>query len=133
MANPTCSQTVFQTTGGAYALEVISPKQRTALRIYAQILELAAIGGTDYSGASGYKQLQQDAATLAIGMTQEARDSARIAIAFNNATAAGASVPATLDLKLAQLGALVIWDPQAVDQALLLLQCKLGVHKAYVQ
>jgi hypothetical protein len=133
MANPTCSQDQFQTVGGAYAGSVISPAQRKALRIYAMILQLQALGGTDYRTASGYSTLQQDAATLAIGMTQDARDAARVAIDFANATAAGASVPATLDLQLAALGALVVWDAQAADQALLLLKCKLGVNKAFPQ
>jgi hypothetical protein len=133
MSAPVCTQDQFQTVGGAYALSVINPAQRKALQIYAMILQLNAIAGTDYRGDAGYKTLQQDAATAAIGMTQEQRDAARIAIDFANAAAAGASVPATLDGKLAVLGALVVWDPQAMDQALLLLKCKLGFSKTYPQ
>jgi hypothetical protein len=133
MANPVCTSTSFKITGGAYSGRVIDPRQRTALRVYARILQLLAIGGTDYTLDAGYNQLVQDAATICAGMTQEARDDARVAIDFANATTAGASVPATLDLQLAALGQLVALDPKALDECMLLLSCKLGVSKAYVQ
>lgn len=133
MAAPVCTTTSFQVTGGAYSGRVLDPRQVKALRVYARILQLTAIAGTDYTGDTGFNQLVQDAATLCAGMTPESREDARVAIDFANAATAGASVPATLDLKLAALGQLVALDPKALDECMLLLLCKLGVSKAYPQ
>lgn len=132
MANPTCSATTLVTNAADFTGAVLNPKQKKALLLYAKALELAAMGGTDYTAALATTMLS-DAAALEIGLSQDERDAARINLAFVNATAAGASVPASLQTKLLNLGLLVDADDQLLDQADVLLTCKLGVHKAYPQ
>lgn len=100
--------------------------------IYAKALELAALGGTNYL-SSLTTTLLSDAATLACGMGEENRRASKIHLAFVAAAAAGASVPATMNLKQAQINCLVEVDQKALDEADLLLTCKLGVHKSYPQ
>lgn len=77
--------------------------------------------------------LLSDAAVLANGYEKSDRDAALVQIALNRATAAGASVPSKLNAKIAAVQCLVNADEKALDEALLLLECKLGVHKAYPQ
>jgi hypothetical protein len=102
------------------------------LNLYAKILELDAIGGTDYTTALT-TTLLTDAASVICGMTPEQRLAARINLAFTNATAAGAEVPSTMKLKLEAISCLVNVDDETLDKADLLVTCKLGVHKAYTQ
>lgn len=133
MANPTCNATTLVTDAAAYRLDSdLNPKQQKCLEIYAKVLELAAIGGTDYTAALA-TTLLQDAATLEIGFSPDEIRAAQIAVAFANAAAAGATVPASINTKLANLGLLVQADDLLLDKALTLLKCKLGVHKAYPQ
>lgn len=61
---------------------------------------------------------------------------AKINLAFINAAAAGATVPATLSAKIdvvACLDDLAQNDPQLTDLVDLLLTCKLGPHVPYIQ
>lgn len=134
MANPTCDKTNLITNAAPYMQGAgIDDKRQMVLLIYAMLLELAAIGGTDYTVAGGREQMMQDAATLEIGETNDELDAGLISIAFNRATAAGASVPATLTLKLAAVPRLPCNDDMLLKKAFILLTCKLGVHKAYPQ
>jgi len=134
MANPTCSSTVLVTNAAPFMAGAgIDNKRQMVLLIYAMLLELAAIGGTDYSGVGGREQMMQDAATLEIGETNDELDAGLISLAFTRATAAGASVPATLALKLAAVPRLPCNDDMLLKKAFVLLTCKLGVHKAYPQ
>jgi len=130
MSNPVCAQSNILTqcyiTPGA-----INPKQQKALKIYANLLQLAAIGGKNYTGRFGL--LLSDAATLGCGMLQPDRDSSRVHIAFLQAAAAGAVVPVGINAKQAQINCMVAWNDQQMDEVDLLLQCALGVHKAYPQ
>lgn len=131
MANPIC--TISSLTNNCYLVPTtISPKQEKALKILAKVLELAAIGGTNYS-ASMTTTLLSDAAALTCGMELADRDAARVHLAFVQAMAAGASVPAGISGKQALINCLVQADDDALDEADLLLTCKLGVHKAYPQ
>lgn len=132
MANPTCSSTTLVTDAASYTGAVLNPKQRKALLLYAMVLELNAIGGTDYTAALD-STLLSDAATLTLGMTDDQREAARISLALVNAEAAGATVPSSLQSKLEALGGLINADDRALDEALTLLTCRLGVHKAYPQ
>jgi len=122
---PTCSQATI--LNSCYLSPgAITPKQQKALKIYANMLELAIIGGTDYVGR--LPLIVQDANALCCGMLDADRDAARIQIAFNQAAAAGANVPATLNAKQAQINCIVEWDDKQMDEVDLLLTCALGQH-----
>ena len=130
MANPVCSQAnllapCFLSPGP------ITPQQQKAFYLYALALELAAIGGTDYIGRLAL--MASDAAALTCGMGEEDRNAARVQQAFTSAAAAGASVPATMNLKMAQISCLVELNQEELDEIDLMLTCKLGRAKAYPQ
>jgi hypothetical protein len=133
MANPTCSTTTLVTDAAPFRRDSeINPKQQKCLLIYAMALELNAIGGTNYTSSLA-TTLVSDAATLTIGMTRDELTAALINLGFVRATAAGASVPAPINTKLSNLGLLVQVDDLLLEKIFVLLTCKLGVHKAYVQ
>jgi len=131
MANPTCTAASLATT--CYLVPTtLDPKQAKALKVYAKVLQLAAIGGTDYTGRmTGL--LLSDAAALTCGMNQADRDAARIHLAFLQAQAAGASVPIGISAKQAFINCLVQVTDEELDEADLLLTCKLGRAKVYPQ
>lgn len=101
--------------------------------IYGMILELAAIGGTDYS--SDLPGLLSAAAQLTGSLGDDELLAGLISRQFANATAAGATVPDTLADKMSAIACLqnLPRSPLQLYQIYLLLFCKLGVHKAYVQ
>ena len=132
MANPTCSAATLNDNAACYRNGILNPAQQWALLVYGQVLELEAIGGTDYTEALK-TTLQID--TACPPMEDEAMLAALINIQFKNATAAGASVPDTINLKMAAAACLqyVPGGVERLKRIALLLTCKLGVHKAYVQ
>jgi hypothetical protein len=131
MSNPVCNNSTLNQP--CYkAGQAITAKQQKALKVYARVLELAAIGGTDYS-ATMSSTLLSDAAVLANGYEESDRDAALVGLAFTKATAAGASVPSTLNAKIAAANCLVSADERQLEEAILLLECKLGFHKSYPQ
>lgn len=131
MPNPTCNISTVLTS--CYVSPgAINPKQQKALLIYAKVLQLKAIGGTDYTGKLS-TLLLTDAATFSCGAEEEDLRAARIKIEFDKATALGAAVPPDIQLKQAQINCLMLADPAALDEADTLLTCKLGVPKAYPQ
>lgn len=135
MANPVCTAASLVTAATCYQRQSIQPHQQTALLLYAKVLELAAIGGTDYA-ATLTSTLLTDTVALVCAMTEDQRRAARVNIAFLNAATAGASVPETLAEKVAAIQCLVQKvedDPAFADMIDLFLTCALGVHKAYVQ
>jgi len=95
-------------------------------------LELAAIGGTDYT-SSMTTTLIDDATTLVGRMDPNQRRIAFLQIWRNNAVAAGASVPSTFNDLNEATGC--CFQSQNVDfNAIeMLLLCKLGRAKAYPQ
>jgi hypothetical protein len=131
MANPSCSKTSL-TTSCYRTPGSISEKQQKALIVYAKALQLAAIGGTNYLSILS-TMLFSDAATMLCGFDEADRDAARVHLEFVKAAAAGASVPATINLKQAQINCLVEADDKQLDEADVMLTCKLGVSKAYPQ
>lgn len=110
----------------------INPKQQKALLILAKVLQLKAIGGTDYTGKLT-TLLLTDANTFACGAGEEDLRAGRIKIEFDKAIALGAAVPATIQLKQALINCLVEADYKQLDEADTLLNCKLGVPKGYPQ
>lgn len=129
MANPTCSNTQFVDDATCYQKHILNAKQQKALLIYAKALELAAIGGTDYTDALS-TTLVEDAPCW---LTVDQKIAATINVAFVNAAGSGATVPADLDDKIAAIKCLLLVDPEKMDAILLWLTCQLGKHKAYVQ
>lgn len=132
MANPTCTTATNTTDAACYNGRILNPAQQWALLVYAKVLELAAIGGTDYTNALT-TTLLTDAACPPT--TEDAIMAANINVAFNNAAAAGATVPSTISLKLNAVRCLQ-YVPGGVEKLKridLLLNCKLGVSKAYPQ
>ena len=132
MANPTCNATTLITNGAPYKLGTIDPIRRKALRIYAMVLELDALGGTDYTTELTGDLLED---TKMPPTLPNEVDAAHVAIAFDRADTAGASVPATLNEKLAVVKGLihVPGGCERLDQIALYLECKLGVHKTFPQ
>lgn len=127
MPKPVCSQSKI--LGPCYLTPgAINPRQQKAYKIYANILELASIGGVDYTGR--FTLLLADAASLGCGMLEPDREAARVQIALNNATAAGASVPATLNALQAKANCIVEWNDQQLSEVEMLLECALGKHSA---
>lgn len=134
MSNPVCSATTLVTNASEYNQQFIDPKTARCLAIYAKVLELSAIGGTNYnSSALLVSDLAQDASSLFAFFTPDAIKAANIAINFQNATAAGATVPATLALKMEVINKLIQEPDSMLTWMDTLLNCKLGVHKAYPQ
>lgn len=133
MANPTCSnQTLIVDATPFREDSDINPRQQKCLLLYAMVLELAALGGTDYRNTMA-TTLVSDAASLELGFTVDEMEAALINLGFVRATAAGASVPASIQTKLLNLGNLINVDPLLLDKMFVLLTCRLGVHKAYPQ
>ena len=135
MANPTCTSTQVVDQAACYLQSAIQPSQQRALYLYARSLELKAIGGTDYTAALT-TILLTDAQALTCKLNDDQIMAAKINLAFINAAAAGASVPATLAEKVAVINCLndlVQQDDQLAKLVDLLLTCQLGIHKPYVQ
>lgn len=98
-------------------------QQYRAAAIYFKVLELQAVGGTDYR--STLTALIEDARELA-ELTPDQQRIAHLNIARNNAITAGADVPDNLsDLNALTACFCSDVDMDAID---LLLACRLGNH-----
>ncbi len=131
MANPTCTRDSLISGAACYREPVISKHDQDARLVYLKVLELQAIGGTDYRSA--VNTLFVDANTLSCGFQPGDFDGAAVVIAANNATAAGASVPSTRATLADAVKCFENFTDFQLKQAKLLLDCKLGVSKAYPQ
>lgn len=129
MAAPVC--TAAELEAPCLLVPPLAEKQQKTALIYAMALELAALGGTDYTAALS-TTLLSDAASLACGMDEPHRMAALVKIAFNNAESAGASIPGEIAVTEAA-SCLSEADTKALDEAYLLLSCLLGRHAAYPQ
>lgn len=132
MANPVCNTETLVTNAVCYRRKNIGdPIRQMALLVYGMALELAAIGGTDYTSELTGTLLE----AAACRYTKDERIAALIARQFANAEAAGATVPADIDDKVAAIACLehVPGGMDKLEQIYLLLFCALGVHKDYVQ
>lgn len=127
---PTCTTETLSAQSG-FGLASLNDTQFKAAMIYMKVLELAAIGGTDYR-ATMNGALIDDSIALVKQMTRDQRQISRLTIQRNNAVAAGASVPATPNALNEATGCCFQNYPD-LDAILLLLECQLGVHKAYPQ
>jgi hypothetical protein len=134
MARPSevaCTRETF--TADVGCLQNFSLHQRKVLFLYFNVLELAALGGTDYTGELGPGgELVLDAACDAtLDPTQ--KELALLLVNQNNASDAGATVPAT-NAALMEAIACLQNQPLAMVEAMTLhIQCLLGRHAAYPQ
>lgn len=132
MANPICTTTTLITDAACYQQYALDPFQQKALLVYARVLQLAAIGGTDYTSAMTTTLLTDSAC---MPRTPDRIRAAHLAIAFANATAAGATVPSTIQTKISAAKCLyhIPGGMTKLDRIDVLLHCKLGVRKNYPQ
>lgn len=130
MANPTCTRASLVEASPCLAGTSLSLHQQQAVRLWFMILELQALGGTDYRSTL-QSTLMQDAVTLADTMNPSQRRTALMTIYRNNAVAAGASPSSDPSALLASVACFTNFPD--LDQIELLLLCKLGTHKSYPQ
>jgi hypothetical protein len=123
---PTCTKSALAETNVVFGLDGLNEVQQKALMIYLNVLELAAVGGTDYSAAMT-TTLIADATALVSTMNPNQRRIALLNIAYNNAVAAGATVPTSIQELNAATGC-CFQNFSDLDAILILLACKLGKH-----
>lgn len=121
---PVC--TLDELVSGSTCFKCMDSHQRQALMVYLKVLQLAAIGGTDYTAQMGHGGLLNTDSAAFKTMTFEDRWLARLAILSNNAEAAGATIPATTPLLMDAFDCLLCFDQNALDRMDLLLTCELG-------
>jgi len=130
MANTNENTTAVWIEGGSdYTPQNCNPKMREALNIHAMALELAAIGGTDYS--TDFESLIAASDALNHYMNPAAIEAAEVSINYANATAAGASPPAAIGDKLEAAKALLHYDDERLKRAKLFLKGALGYHSSF--
>lgn len=116
---------------GCYKGARLSDHDQLVRRVYLDILQLQAIGGTDYRSAIA--TLAAAGNTLSCGFKPDDFQAAELVIAANNATAAGATLPATQPAFSEAVKCLENYTDYQLQQMLLLLYCQLGRGKAYPQ
>lgn len=131
MANPTCTRASLIAASACYNGTRLSAHDQLARRVYFDMLQLQAIGGTDYRSAIA--TLATAANTLSCGFQPDNFDAAELVIAGNNATAAGATLPATQSALAEAVKCLENYSDFQLEQMKLLLYCQLGRGKAYPQ
>lgn len=131
MSAPVCTRATLISGSACYRAPRLSTHDQTTRLVYFKMLELAAIGGTNYANA--VNTLFVDANNLSCGMQPDDFIAADIRIAENKAIAAGATIPATGDAIADAIKCLKKFDDFQLKQANLLLDCLLGVSKAYPQ
>lgn len=113
--------------------------QKLAFKIWYAANQLKAIGGTDYTAilakpaAAGGKSLLNDAIQQFARWDMNALDSAIVAIEYNNAVAAGASVSAVPNTVQSSVSRLEAVDENDLLKMYAELKCQLGRAKAYPQ
>ena len=130
MADPTCDRDTLIEDSACLMNSILPGLEQKAAQIYLMVLQLEAIGGTDYTDELR-GDLITDANTLAGKMSDAQRQAVSLAIWSANATAAGATVPA--DVNDWKSSIVELNHAEDLDAILLLLQCKLGVAKGYPQ
>lgn len=122
---PTCTTaSLFESNIGFS--KSLSPTQQKAAAIYLMALELAALGGTDYTSVMT-TTLVEDANSVFEKATPDQYALAALNIAYNNAVAAGATVPDTINEINAATGC-CFQGGSNLDAIYLFLMCQLGQH-----
>lgn len=119
----TCTKAAFEANCNLFPC--LSLKQQQAILMRLMILELAALGGPDYT--DDLASLNESVAAIR-GLSTEQQMGALIGIYTENATEAGASVGTTNQLLEQSVAYTGIQDD--LNQFLLFLTCQLGVHAA---
>jgi hypothetical protein len=131
VANPTCTRDEFVSKFACY--KNLDAQERQALKLYLNVLELAAIGGTDYTAELGPGgDLNADAIEFN-RMTSLELELSELVVAANNATSAGATVSSDIQELANAIKCLKNFDMRTLANMQLLVDCQLGVHKAYPQ
>lgn len=130
---PVCTRA--ELSEAAACFKNFSASERMSILIYFNALELAAIGGTNYSSQLGSGDLLDldSVCFMALENPAQVPPLPYLVIAYNNAVNAGAS-PASNNTTLAlaiKCNKNFTMDHKAAQQ--LLLTCQLGEHKAYPQ
>lgn len=134
MARPSadaCSRATFTEDVGC--LQNFNSNERKALFIYFAVLELAALGGEDYTGELGPDGALVEDSACNNTLDPYQKELAALLIAQNNASDAGATVPDTNSELAEAIACLKNQPPAMLDSMLLLVQCQLGRHAAYPQ
>jgi len=113
-----------------FRANVVNPHTQKTLLLYAKVIELRSIGGTDYTTA--LDQLAIDAQQLEVGGSVDERMAALINLAFVNA-GQGTTTYSALQSILGKIVALLPHSDDMLERMDLLVTCKLGVHKSYPQ
>ena len=132
MARPTadvCDIDTFASSGACY--KRFDKHQRHAIRVYLKVIELAALGGTDYTAELGPSGALNLAAAAYNTLTAEQREIALLTILEDNAISAG-SAEDTQDIE-DEIACLKNFGPDALARMELLLDCLLGRHAAIPQ
>lgn len=126
-----CTRETF--TDDSACLAVFPANQRKALGIYFMALELAALGGTDYTDQLGPDgELATDSVCLR-SLSPEQKEVAELLVQQGNASDAGATVPDTQAGLASAIACLQNQDAAMLDAMALNLMCQLGRHAAYPQ
>lgn len=126
-----CTRATF--TEDVACLKTFNSHQRRALMVYFMVLELAALGGEDYTAELGPAGTLADDSkcNLTLDPTQQAL--ALLLINQNNATDAGATVPSTKSDLAAAIACLQDQPPAMLEAMYLTVFCQLGRHAAFPQ
>lgn len=134
MARPSetaCTRATF--TDDVACLNNFTANQRKALLIYFNVLELAALGGEDYTAELGPSGTLATDSVCNATLDPHQRELANLMVNQNNASDAGATVPATTDGLATAIACLENQPAAMLDAMLLNVQCQLGRHAAYPQ
>jgi hypothetical protein len=134
MARPSetaCTRATF--TEDVACLKTFNRHQRRALLIYFGALELAALGGEDYTEELGPGGTLATDSACNLTLDENQQNLAHLLIAQNNATDAGATVPSTKSDLAEAIACLQDQPPAMLDAMWLTVSCALGRHAAYPQ
>ncbi len=132
MANPSCNYETLLTQAGCFSGKTLTKNQQVAVKIYFMAAQLAAIGGTDYTGVLG-STLITDSRCRAQAYTPDDFRAVDIVIEKNNAVSAGASISSNIDTVVTQVKCLQNAQLAQLRAAEQYLRCQLGRAKTYPQ
>lgn len=125
---PTCTSALL-TDNPCLSANVIDDHKRKALEIWFMANELSVNGGTNYTNVLA-STLLADANTLGQNFTDEQIKQAELAVARNNAVAAGAAISSDIDTLMGSIAPLSKTNAKQLALMRLLLLCKLGAHRS---
>ena len=134
MARPSttaCTRATFTDDVGCF--QNFDSHQRKSLLIYYGVLELAALGGEDYTAQLGPDGSLATDSACNLTLDSYQQELAALLIAQNNASDSGATVPADKDEMAAAIACLKNQPPAMLDAMWLTVLCALGRHAAYPQ